>query len=72
MVTGIFDTPLLITKDEEYMILNNVQEQCKLNLFDKNIIERFIMRFNSSAEASREKEKILRINSSSQNNSYPE
>ena len=72
MVTGIFDTPLLITKDEEYMILDNVQEQCKLNLFDKNIIERFMMRFNSYTEASREKEKILRINSSSQNNPYAE
>lgn len=71
MVTGIFNTSLLITKDEEYMILDNVQEQCKLNLFDKNIIERFMMRFNSYAEASREKEKILRINNSSQNNSYP-
>jgi len=71
MVTGIFNTPLLITKDEEYMILDNVQEQCKLNLFDQEIIERFMMRFNSYTEASREKEKILRINNSSLNNSYP-
>ncbi|GAA5100570.1 hypothetical protein GCM10023210_39220 [Chryseobacterium ginsengisoli] len=44
IVTSIFETPLFITKDEEYLILDNVQEQCKLNLFDKNIIERFMMR----------------------------
>lgn len=75
MVTGIFDSPIFITADDEYKILDDVQEQCRLQLFDKNILERFMMRFSSYAEASREKEKILRINStnkSTQNNSYPE
>lgn len=75
MVTGIFDTPFFITTDEEYKILDNVQEQCRLQLFDKNILERFMMRFDSYAEASREKERILKINMTTrsiQNDSYPE
>lgn len=63
MVTGIFDSPIFINADDEYKILDDVQEQCRLQLFDKNILERFMMRFDSYAEASREKEKILRINS---------
>lgn len=75
MVTGIFETPLFITSDEEYKTLDDVQEECRLQLFDKNILERFIMRFDSYAEASREKEKILRINNRNkptQNNPYKE
>ncbi|VXC62051.1 hypothetical protein [Chryseobacterium sp. 8AT] len=75
MVTGIFETPIFITSDEEYKILDDVQEECRLQLFDKNILERFMMRFDSYAEASREKEKILRINSinkPAQNNPYKE
>lgn len=75
MVTGIFNTPIFITTDDEYKILDDVQEECRSQLFDKNILERFMMRFDSYAEASREKEKILRINStnkSTQNNQYKE
>lgn len=75
MVTGIFETPIFITSDEKYKILDDVQEECRLQLFDKNILERFMMRFDSYAEASREKEKILRINSTNkptQNNPYKE
>ena len=68
MVTGIFDTPFFIDADEEYKILDDVQEQCRLQLFDKNILERFMMRFDSYAQASREKERILKINSTT----YPE
>ncbi|MCQ4139423.1 hypothetical protein [Chryseobacterium sp. EO14] len=68
MVTGIFDTPFFINADEEYKILDNVQEQCRLQLFDKNILERFMMRFDSYAQASREKERILKINSTT----YPQ
>lgn len=63
IVTGIFDTPLLITRDEEYKILDDVQAQCNLYLFDKNILERFMMRFDSYAVASRQKEQIQKINS---------
>lgn len=75
MVTGVFETPIFITLDEEYKILDDVQEECRLQLFDKNILERFMMRFDSYAEASREKEKILRITSTNkptQNNPYKE
>lgn len=75
MVTGIFDTPIFITRDEEYKILDDVQERCRLQLFDKNILERFMMRFDSYAEASQEKERILKINSTNkqtQSNSYTE
>lgn len=73
IVTGIFNTPALLTTDEEYMILDDTQTKSNAYLFDKNILERFMMRFESYAEASREKEKILRINStnkSTQNNPY--
>lgn len=68
MVTGIFDTPFFINADEEYKILDDVQEQCRYQLFDKNILERFMMRFDSYAQASREKERILKINSTT----YPQ
>lgn len=75
MVTEIFDTPIFITRDEEYKILDDVQEQCKFQLFDKNILERFMMRFDSYSEASQEKERILKINTTNkqtQSNSYNE
>ncbi len=73
IVTGIFNTPELLTTDEEYMILDDTQTRSNSYLFDKNILERFMMRFNSYAEASREKEKILKIKSTNkptQNNPY--
>lgn len=75
IVTGIFNTPELLTTDEEYMILDDTQTKSNAYLFDKNILDRFMMRFDSYAEASREKEKILRINSTikpTQNNPYKE
>lgn len=55
------------------MILDDTQTKSNAYLFDKNILERFMMRFDSYAEASREKEKILRINSTNkptENNPY--
>jgi len=73
IVTGIFNTPELLTTDEEYMILDDTQTKSNAYLFDKNILERFMIRFDSYAKASREKEKILRINSTNkptQNNPY--
>lgn len=61
IVTGIFNTPYTISTDEEYMILDDTQAKCNTYLFDKNILERYMMRFDSYAEASQEKERISKI-----------
>ncbi|MCA6068975.1 hypothetical protein JI747_017550 [Chryseobacterium sp. RG1] len=61
IVTGIFNTPYNISEDKEYMILDDTQAKCHAYLFDKNIIERYMMRFDSYAEASQEKERISNI-----------
>ncbi|WBV61673.1 hypothetical protein PFY12_06010 [Chryseobacterium camelliae] len=61
IVTGIFNTPYTIKTDEEYMILDDTQAKCNAYLFDKNILERYMMRFDSYAEASQEKERISNI-----------
>ncbi|MCA6069392.1 hypothetical protein JI747_019670 [Chryseobacterium sp. RG1] len=64
IVTGIFNTPYTISTDEEYMILDDTQAKCNTYLFDKNILERYMMRFDSYAEASQEKEQISNIRNS--------
>ncbi|MGU3375082.1 hypothetical protein [Chryseobacterium sp. M5A1_1a] len=61
IVTGIFNTPDPLTTDEEYMILDDTQAKCHAYLFDKNILERYMKRFDSYAEASQEKERISNI-----------
>lgn len=61
IVTGIFNTPDPLTTDEEYMILDDTQAKCHAYLFDKNILERYMMRFDSYTEASQEKERISNI-----------
>lgn len=72
IVTGIFNTPYTISTDEEYMILDDTQAKCNAYLFDKNILERYMMRFDSYAEASQEKERISKIrNTTVSNNQKP-
>lgn len=72
IVTGIFNTPYTISIDEEYMILDDTQAKCNAYLFDKNILERYMMRFDSYAEASQEKERISKIrNTTASNNQTP-
>lgn len=61
IVTGIFNTPDPLTTDEEYMILDDTQARCHAYLFDKNILERYMMRFDTYTEASQEKERISNI-----------
>lgn len=61
IVTGIFNTLDQLSKDEEYMILDDTQAKCNTYLFDKNILERYMMRFDSYVEASQEKERISKI-----------
>lgn len=61
IVTGIFNTPDPLTTDEEYMILDDTQAKCHAYLFDKNILERYMMRFDTYTEASQEKERISNI-----------
>lgn len=61
IVTGIFNTPDPLTTDEEYMILDDTQARCHAYLFDKNILERYMMRFDTYTEASQEKEQISNI-----------
>lgn len=72
IVTGIFNTPYTISTDEEYMILDDTQAKCNAYLFDKNILERYMMRFDSYAEASQEKERISKIrNTTAESNQKP-
>lgn len=61
IVTGIFNTPDPLTTDEEYMILDDTQAKYHAYLFDKNILERYMMRFDTYTEASQEKERISNI-----------
>lgn len=68
IVTGIFNTPYTISTDEEYMILDDTQAKCNAYLFDKNILERYMMRFDSYAEASQEKERISKIRNTTVSN----
>src|SRR5690606_24167982 len=68
IVTGIFNTLYTISTDEEYMILDDTQAKCNAYLFDKNILERYIMRFDSYAEASQEKERISKIRNTTVSN----
>ncbi|WP_343659621.1 hypothetical protein [Chryseobacterium sp.] len=67
IVTGVFNTPDTLSKDEEYMILDDTQAKCYAYLFDKNILERYMMRFDSYAEASQEKERISKIRNTTNN-----
>lgn len=71
IVTGIFNTPYTISTDEEYMILDDTQAKCNAYLFDKNILERYMMRFDSYAEASQEKERISKIRNTTVSNQKP-
>lgn len=68
IVTGIFNTPNPLTTDEEYMILDDTQAKCYGYLFDKNVLERYMMRFDSYAEASQEKERISKIRNTTATN----
>lgn len=72
IVTGIFNTPYTISTDEEYMILDDTQAKCNAYLFDKNILERYMMRFDSYAEASQEKERISKIRNTTTANNNPQ
>lgn len=71
IVTGIFNTPYTISIDEEYMILDDTQAKCNAYLFDKNILERYMMRFDSYAEASQEKERISKIRNTTASSQKP-
>jgi hypothetical protein len=71
IVTGIFNTPYTISTDEEYMILDDTQAKCNAYLFDKNILERYMMRFDSYAEASQEKERISKIRNTTASSQKP-
>lgn len=71
IVTGIFNTPYTISTDDEYMILDDTQAKCNAYLFDKNILERYMMRFDSYAEASQEKERISKIRNTTASSQKP-
>ncbi len=71
IVTGIFNTPYSISTDEEHMILDDTQAKCNAYLFDKNILERYMMRFDSYAEASQEKERVSKIRNTTSSNQKP-
>ncbi|AZA55357.1 hypothetical protein EG348_21345 [Chryseobacterium sp. G0201] len=53
------------------MILDDTQAKCNAYLFDKNILERYMMRFDSYAEASQEKERISKIRNTTASSQKP-
>lgn len=71
IITGIFNTPYNISTDEEYIILDDTQAKCNAYLFDKNILERYMLRFDSYAEASQEKERVSKIRNTTSSNQKP-
>ncbi|SIS32080.1 hypothetical protein SAMN05421768_102677 [Chryseobacterium joostei] len=71
IVTGIFNTPDPLTTDEEYMILDDTQAKCHAYLFDKNILERYMRRFDTYTEASQEKERISNIHNTTVSSQEP-
>ncbi|MPS65973.1 hypothetical protein [Chryseobacterium sp.] len=67
MITGIFETDAFMGKDEEYKIIDEVQQKALINLELKHVDKRYILSFDSYAEASERREVLLGINQNSRN-----
>ena len=67
VVTGIFETDALMSKDEEYKIIDEAQQKAVINLELKHIEKRYILSFDSYAEASERREVLLGINQNNRN-----
>ncbi|WP_228437825.1 hypothetical protein [Chryseobacterium sp. 7] len=62
VVTGIFETDAFISKDKEYQLIDQAQQKAMINLELKNVEKRYILSFDSYAEASQKREALLGIN----------
>lgn len=64
IVSDVLETPLLITKDEEYKTIDQYQASPEVKIFLRQINKRYIKHFDTYSEASKEKERLLGINQS--------
>jgi hypothetical protein len=67
VITGIFETDAFISKDEEYKIMDEAQQKAMINLELKNVDKRYILSFDTYAEASERREILLGINQNKRN-----
>lgn len=67
VITGIFETDAFMGKDEEYKIIDEAQEKAMINLELKHVDKRYILSFDSYAEASERREALLGINQNNHN-----
>jgi hypothetical protein len=67
VITGIFETDAFISKDEEYKIMDEAQKKAMINLELKHVDKRYILNFDSYAEASERREVLLGINRNNRN-----
>ncbi len=64
VVTGVFETNAFMDKDQEYKVLDEAQQKSMINLELRHLDKRYIRTFETYAEASEERERLLGINSS--------
>lgn len=62
VVTGVFETKAYMDKNEEYKVMDLAQQKTMVNLDLRHIDKRYIQNFESYAEASQERERLLGIN----------
>ncbi|WP_228377697.1 hypothetical protein [Chryseobacterium gallinarum] len=67
VITGIFETDAFMGKDEEYKIMDEAQQKALINLELKHVDKRYILTFDSYAEASERRELLLGINQNNRN-----
>lgn len=66
VTTGIFETEAFLDKDKEYQLMDEAQQKAMINLELKNVEKRYILNFDSYAEASKKREALLGINQSNE------
>jgi hypothetical protein len=64
VVTGVFETETDMDKSQEYKVLDEAQQKSMIRLELKHIDKRYIETFDTYAEASEERERLLGINRS--------
>ncbi|WP_235819410.1 hypothetical protein [Flavobacterium oreochromis] len=64
VVTDVFETNAFMDKDQEYKVLDEAQQKSMINLELRHLDKRYIKTFDTYAEASEERERLLGINNS--------
>lgn len=67
VITGIFETDAFISTDKEYQLMDEAQQKAMINLELKHVDKRYILSFDSYAEASERREVLLGINQNNRN-----